>query len=162
MGPMKLRWGSADGMAIRGRGVELHITQCSGGSDPSCKSVTLSQVTPGPPHGKLHGIRTPTTIRSLHPASQPRIAAPSLISLPPQWMGGGAHRWSGRPKRPLRLGEGRGAAWGVLYSEVQAEVAGFTGLGSYMDRCGVLCRYTRPPPGVPTPSPQSAFWITVK
>ena len=32
MGPMKLRWGSADGMAIRGRGVELHITQCSGGS----------------------------------------------------------------------------------------------------------------------------------
>ena len=38
MGPVKLRWGSADGMAIRGRGVELHITQCSGGSDPSCKS----------------------------------------------------------------------------------------------------------------------------
>ena len=29
MGPMKLRWGSADGMAIRGRGVELHITQGS-------------------------------------------------------------------------------------------------------------------------------------
>ena len=28
MGPMKLRWGSADGMAIRGRGVELHVTQC--------------------------------------------------------------------------------------------------------------------------------------
>ena len=44
MGPMKLRWGSADGMAIRGRGVELHITQCSGGSDPSCKSGALRDV----------------------------------------------------------------------------------------------------------------------
>ena len=41
MGPMKLRWGSADGMAIRGRGVELHITQCSGGSDPRYKSGAL-------------------------------------------------------------------------------------------------------------------------
>ena len=29
MGHMKLRWGSADGMAIRDRGVELHIRQCS-------------------------------------------------------------------------------------------------------------------------------------
>ena len=28
VGPMKLRRGSADGMVIRGQGVELHITLC--------------------------------------------------------------------------------------------------------------------------------------
>ena len=50
MGPMKLRWGSADGMAIRDRGVELHIRQCSvlaAGPLPAFFSGGLAGAQPG-------------------------------------------------------------------------------------------------------------------
>ena len=49
MGNIKLRWGSADGMAIRGRGVELHIRQGSvlaAASHGAAPGLTTTEFTP--------------------------------------------------------------------------------------------------------------------